>query len=82
MIAFLSRMIGWYRHISVEERLVTDPAEMLFVADDRQMADQVLNLSFEYAKAQAALLAAASGAATPVRANTDADEYIRQRDRC
>src|ERR1700683_3344325 len=62
VIGFLSRVIGWYRHISVEERLVSDPAEMLFVADDRQMADQVLDLSFEFGKAEANLLAAASGA--------------------
>jgi len=62
VIGFLSRVIGWYRHLSVEERLVSDPAEMLFVADDRQMADQVLDLSFEFGKAEANLLAAASGA--------------------
>jgi small-conductance mechanosensitive channel len=58
VISFLSQVIGWYRHIAVEEALVSDPAEMLFVAEDRQMADQVLSLSFEFAKAQAALLAA------------------------
>ncbi len=58
VIGFLSQVIGWYRHLPVEERLVADPAEMLFVAEDRQMADEVLNLSFEFAKAQAARLAA------------------------
>src|SRR5579872_104388 len=58
VIHFLSQVIGWYRHLSVEERLVVDPADMLFVAEDRQMADEVLNLSFEFAKADAALLAA------------------------
>jgi len=58
IISFLSQVIGWYRHLAVEERLVADPADMLFVAEDRQMADEVLNLSFEFAKADAALLAA------------------------
>ena len=65
VIAFLSQVIGWYRHLAVEERLVSDPAEMLFVAEDRQMADEVLNLSFEFAKAQAALLAANDSATPP-----------------
>src|SRR5271166_2019966 len=46
IITFLSQVIGWYRHLAVEERLVADPADMLFVAEDRQMADEVLNLSF------------------------------------
>src|SRR5271157_2796777 len=56
VITFLSQVIGWYRHLPVEERLITDPVEMLFVAEDRQMAGQVLDLSFEFAKADAALL--------------------------
>jgi small-conductance mechanosensitive channel len=60
VIGFLSQVIGWYRHLSVEQSLVTDPAEMLFVADDRQMADEILNLSFEFAKADAQLLASIS----------------------
>src|SRR5271163_4642551 len=54
VIGFLSQVIGWYRHLAIEEGLITDPAEMLFVSEDRQMADQVLNLSFEFAKAEAA----------------------------
>ena len=61
VIGFLSQVIGWYRQLSVEERLVIDPADMLFVADDRQMADETLDLSFEFAKADAALLAAGAG---------------------
>ena len=65
VIAFLSQVIGWYRHLAVEERLVNDPAEMLFVAEDRQMADEVLNLSFEFAKAQATRLAATDNDAPP-----------------
>ncbi len=68
LIEFLSKVIGWYRHLPVEQRLASDPAELLFVADDRQMADEVLDLSFEFAKAQAALLAATSSNA-PVDAS-------------
>jgi hypothetical protein len=63
VIGFLSQVIGWYRHLPLEERLVSDPADLLFVADDRQMADEVLDLSFEFAKAHAALLAATAGGA-------------------
>lgn len=61
VIGYLSQVIGWYRHLGVEERLVSDPAETLFVADDRQMANEVLNLSFEFARAEAQLLARVSG---------------------
>ena len=56
VIAYLSKVIGWYRHLQVEQRLATEPAEILFLADDRQMAAEVVKQAFEYARAQAALL--------------------------
>lgn len=42
--------------------MVTEPAEVLFVADDRRTANEVLKLSFEYARAEAVLLAKKGGA--------------------
>jgi small-conductance mechanosensitive channel len=56
IITYLSQVIGWYRHLEVEQRLATEPAEILFLADDRQMAAEVVKQAFEYARAQAALL--------------------------
>ncbi|HVN27359.1 MAG TPA: mechanosensitive ion channel family protein [Candidatus Binataceae bacterium] len=73
VIGFLSQVIGWYRHLGLEQRLVTDPADMLFVADDRQMADQVLNLSFEFGKAQAALISAAANGTSAEAPGASAD---------
>lgn len=53
IIRFLGEIIGWYRHLAVEDALVSDPTEMLFVTTDKQMANQVLDLSFEFARAAA-----------------------------
>jgi len=61
IIAYLSNVISWYRHLSVEEQLVTEPSETLLFADDKQTANQVLDLAFEYARAQAANLAKTIG---------------------
>ena len=69
VISYLSDVINWYGHLGVEAQLVRDPDETLFFADDRQTADEVLKLAFEYARAQAAFIAktspntAAAGAA-------------------
>lgn len=57
VVNFLSEVIGWYRHLAVEERIADEPSELLFLADDRQMANEVLHLSFEFARAEANLLA-------------------------
>ena len=72
VIGFLSQVIGWYRHLSVEQQLVADPTDMLFVAEDRQMADEVLDLSFEFAKANATLLAATESGAPESNAHAPA----------
>ncbi len=62
ILSFLEETINWHRHIAIEEQLVTDPAETLYVADDRQMATEVVALAFHYARAQAAAIAAAQAA--------------------
>lgn len=56
VISFLGELISWYRHLGVEERLATDPAETLFVAEDRQNARRVADLGFQYADAVAKIL--------------------------
>ena len=61
-------MIDWHRQIDLEVRVSSEPAETLFVADDRRMADEVLKLAFDFARAAAQLPgesgATASGAGT------------------
>jgi small-conductance mechanosensitive channel len=60
VISYLGELINWYRHLQVEERLATEPAEILYVADDRQNANRVLELGFQYADAAAKLVDRAS----------------------
>jgi small-conductance mechanosensitive channel len=61
VINFLSDTISWYRHLAVEARLVHQPEEALFYANDHQMAAEILSQGFQYARAQADLLAKATG---------------------
>jgi small-conductance mechanosensitive channel len=64
VVAYLSDVIGWYHHLGVEAQLVVEPNETLFLAADRQVANQVLDLAFEYARAQANFIAKATGQTT------------------
>jgi small-conductance mechanosensitive channel len=57
VIAFLNQTITWHRHLSSEQQLATEPNDLLFLNDDREVADQVVRLSFDFAKANAQLLA-------------------------
>lgn len=65
IISYLGEVIGWYRHREVEETLAREPAETLFLADDRQMASDILKLAFESARAESALLKVTANATQP-----------------
>ena len=53
---FLGRVIRWHGSLTDELRLSDEPEETLYVADERQTADQVLKLAFDFAHAAAALI--------------------------
>src|SRR6185312_511710 len=55
VIHFLNQSTDWYRHLAVEEDNVTDATDALFVPDDRQMAVQIVRLSFDFGRAAAQL---------------------------
>src|SRR5262245_31109163 len=57
VISYLNQSISWYRHFSVQEQLATEPRDVLFVNENRQLADQIIRLSFDFAKAEAQILA-------------------------
>jgi small-conductance mechanosensitive channel len=46
----------WYRQLNVQQQLVSEPNDLLFMSDNRQTADQIVGLSFEFARAQAQAL--------------------------
>src|SRR5262245_61950106 len=41
-VAYLNQTIDWYRHLSVEEGVAVDSADIRFLNDDRQVAKQIL----------------------------------------
>src|SRR5512141_1431552 len=57
VLAFLNQTLAWYRHFPVEEQLATEPRDVLFLNDNRQMADHVVRLSFDFARAEVQNLA-------------------------
>lgn len=72
VIAYLGQALGWYRGIETEESLASQPDEILFISDDRRMGGEAINLAFDYAHADAAILKAnnrnrnVEGASSPI----------------
>ncbi|HEX3154643.1 MAG TPA: hypothetical protein VHV32_08465, partial [Candidatus Angelobacter sp.] len=57
IISFLNQTIVWSRQLTAEQQLVNEPSDALFLNDSRQVADQIVKLAFDYARARAQALA-------------------------
>jgi small-conductance mechanosensitive channel len=57
IISYLNQTIVWSRQRTAEQQLVNEPSDALFLNDSRQVADQVVKLAFDYARARAQALA-------------------------
>ena len=57
IISFLNQTIVWSRQLTAEQQLVNEPSDALFLNDSRQIADQVVKLGFDYARARAQAMA-------------------------
>jgi small-conductance mechanosensitive channel len=55
IIQFLSHTISWYRQLAVEQQLATQPSDLTFFQENHRVADQVVQLAFDYARSQAQL---------------------------
>jgi len=57
VIAFLLQSIDWYRYPYAERQMANDPADLLLLDNNQPTEAQIVRLSFEFAKADAALAA-------------------------
>ena len=55
IIQFLNQTIGWYRELAVQQKIATEPTDLMIVYDNRQTADQVVRLAFDFARTEAEL---------------------------
>lgn len=53
VIAFLTASIDWYHHCAIEHQIATDPLDLVFLEDNRSSAAQILQLAFDFARADA-----------------------------
>src|SRR5438105_1029955 len=53
LVEFLSRTISWYRQLTVEQQLSSEPSDYTYIQENRRVADQVIQLAFDYARSQA-----------------------------
>jgi len=86
ILSFLNRTIAWSARINGQVDLADQPTDILYVNDDRQLARQIVALSFEAAKAEAPLVPPSAAPKQPSsrlskRATTAADVLKREQAR-
>lgn len=79
VISYLNQTIVWYHQLNLQQEIANEPSDVVFVNQNRQLAEQVVRLSFEFARADAQLLNQKSGqgGGEPVRAANGGGRYQR-----
>ena len=80
IIPFLDKTLDWYRQLTIQQQLATEPSDVLFYNDNRQLADQVVRQVFEFARARAQALAAQGTAGTTTQPSGQQSQYQRLAD--
>jgi small-conductance mechanosensitive channel len=61
VIQVLDQTIDWYRTLGIQQQAAGEPSDLLILYDNRQIANQVIGLAFEVARANAEILAKQPG---------------------
>jgi Mechanosensitive ion channel len=72
VIGYLLQSIGWYRHVYAERQVADEPADLIFLNDNQAIEAQIVKLSFEFGKADAALARTTSVPDSPSVTSPDA----------
>lgn len=84
VLAFLSDTIAWYRHRAIERQIATAPVDLVFLDDNRQIASQIVQLAFDFARADASFAPASpadnqKGSAPAANGSSpDLAQFVRQ----
>ena len=87
VVQFLNETIAWYQQLGAQYQLVSDANDLVYVSANRQMANEVVRLAFQFARAQegtqratAAAPRAASPGASGQSSATSADHTLMQQE--
>jgi len=56
VIQFVSKTSDWYRQAQLEQQIADEPTDLIYLADQQRMADQIVRWGFEFARQTEPLL--------------------------
>jgi hypothetical protein len=75
LIQFLNQTINWYHQVIIQQEIATEPEEQLTLYDNRQIANQVVRLAFDFARAQAETIAELPSSKQAAESGTSLPQY-------
>ncbi len=79
VIGILDQTVDWYRTLGTQRQYATQPSDLLILFANRQTADQVIDLAFGIARANAELLSSEAGAAQNAAAAASSPQSLDRR---
>jgi Mechanosensitive ion channel len=73
VLALLTETIDWYRYRTIERQIATEPGDLVFMEDNRPIAAHIVQLSFDCARALAAISSAANQGSTAMASGASAE---------
>ncbi len=86
VIGYLLQSVNWYHHVYTERQVASDPEDLVFLNDNQAIESQIVELSFEFARADVVLANTAvsprdTPAAVPGPASADLAHFIELKNR-
>src|ERR1700729_2249130 len=53
VIGYLLQSVSWYRHVYTERQIANEPSDLVFLDANQEIEQQIVKLSFDFAKADA-----------------------------
>jgi hypothetical protein len=80
VIRILDETVDWYRTLGTQQQYATQPSDLLILFANRETADQVVDLAFGIARANAELLSSEAAASEKASASSSQQTLDRQQE--
>jgi small-conductance mechanosensitive channel len=80
VVQILDQTSDWYRNLATQQQIASQPSDLLIVYANRQIADKVVALAFDMARANAELLSSEADAAQKSTDNSSLASVNQRRD--
>ena len=79
VVQILDQTVDWYRSLGTQQQAATQPSDLLILYANRQVADKLMSLAFEIARANAELISSEANAAQEQKEAESAEEQSLSR---